>query len=580
MSSLRLKKLNIRSYIFIGILLFAIILRLWGITWRPISNDEASHIYFGIRVLRGEYVYDPEYHGPFEHYLIGVMLYLFKPFIIEDSFTLLILVRMLYAAFSIILIIIAYKFFRDYLGPNGSLVAAFLLAISPEVLYYSRFAHEDVMAASLAVITFIFTYRFLKDKNPAFLYATSVSFFLLFATKENWLIYAGIWISYLILVSIVEVLLKHIYKTKTDVLLKSVYKAIKDYFVKDSKISFLRVFHFVCSILIGIFIAFLLYSSFFTHPDKFLEAIMGPIHWLLRHHKPRIFGPFYYWFDRIWLYDLYLIPGVILAIKKYHDRVSEVLFWWFIISFVGYSYLQEKLPRLMMHITLPGILLVAKYMGDLISTVKIRREDIKTKIIAVSLIVLISISSYQSILLNYVNYDRTEEPLIYARLTREWNDVYKIIEKIEEEKGSVSIALVWYGDTGMWPITFWLYWIEIYFRDLNLTYTTYNVKTRKELKVETLQKYDVIISYLNWGVDNLTNYIRIGDYSVLRWILHERLTTETSLRNFTYDFKHYLSPQFYFLRKYPFDEQDVIDHWCAVYVKEEYSNIVSEILNN
>jgi len=560
------------------IVTFAIVLRLVGILWRPISNDEASHIYFGIQALRGSYVYDPEYHGPLEHYVIAFILLVFRKLIMSDPFVIVWSVRLAYAVFSIALIVVVYLFFRDYLGKLGTAIAAFLFAVSPEFLYYSRFAHEDIISVSLAVIAFIFFCKLYTSRSIKYVYGFLISLSLLFATKENWLLYLGIWSSYLIIVVLVE---EFLLREKVDTLFSRLFRFIHDVFILEEftedgqRVCRLRkreLGHFLLALLIATLIAFALYSSFFTHPEKFITAIMGPFHWIERHHAPRIVGPFYYWFDRIWLYDLFLIPGVILAIKRNKDYLSELLLWWFVVSFIGYSYMQEKLPRLMMHITAPAVLLTSKYLNDLFTEFwkSVRgksSKNLRIFVLTCVFITLLAISSYQSVLLNYINYDDVREPLIYARLTRGWQDVYRTIENIYSEKESVRILIIWdKGDYGLWPILFWLYYVEKDFRGVNVTY--YKEYSTYALSSPQVHTYDVIICYFTKDPGSIKGFKLMGRYTVLKWVFHEKWSTQTTLEGFIKDFSHYLDLRFYFLRECDPKKITIWDYWAAVYVQE------------
>ena len=572
-------KINRDTMTLLIIILFAVVLRVIGISWRPISNDEASHIYFGLEVLKGKYAYDPEYHGPLEHYVIALTILILKGWIMKDPFVLVWAVRLSYTVFSLIMIVVVYVFFRDYLGKLGSIIAALLFSISPEFLYYSRFAHEDIISVSFAVMTFIFAYRFYMDRQMKYLYASFLTFALLFATKENWLLYLGIWMSYVIVIVLIEELL---IKEKKDTLFSRVWRFISETFIRsdvteDGTIIYRlkrdTLKHLLIAFVLSFLVAFAMYS-YFVYPEKFVEALLGPFHWVKRHHAPRIIGPLYYWFDRIWLYELFLLPGIILAIKKHRDYVSEMLLWWFVISFVGYSYMQEKLPRLMMHITAPAILLVSKYLGGVFSDFgKVLRKELSSKdslrisLVSCLFIILLIISAYQSVLLNYINYDDVREPLIYARLTREWQDVYRTIEKIYSEKGSVRVLIEWEeGDYGLWPILFWLYYVEKDFREINVSYV--KMYESGVLNTPEVEKYDIIICYSSKDQGKIHGFKLMGRFIVLKWIFHEKWTTETTLEGFIQDFSHYLNPRFYFLREYDSSKIETLEYWAAVYLKE------------
>src|SRR5438067_6662312 len=116
----------------------ALALRLPQLDTRPLHNDEAVN---AIKVSelwqQGRYAYDPdEYHGPALHYATLPFIWLSpaRDFSQLGEKTL----RLVPVFFGVALILLLWLL-RDGLGPTATLFAAGLTAISPAMVFYSRY---------------------------------------------------------------------------------------------------------------------------------------------------------------------------------------------------------------------------------------------------------------------------------------------------------------------------------------------------------------------------------------------------------------------------------------------------------
>ena len=64
-------------------------------------------------------------------------------------------------------------------------MTSLLLAISPTLLYFSRFAREDIYFAFFTLAMFICVWRYLHQPRRLYLYLTAGLLALSFATKET-----------------------------------------------------------------------------------------------------------------------------------------------------------------------------------------------------------------------------------------------------------------------------------------------------------------------------------------------------------------------------------------------------------
>src|SRR3954454_23320476 len=114
----------------------ALFLRLYDLGSRPFHHDESQDAYFSW-LLRtgGGYQYDPLLHGPLRFYLTALAYLLFG----DSDFT----ARLAPALMGTIMVALPYGL-RAQIGRAGALAAGALFAFGPTVLYFSRFAREDI----------------------------------------------------------------------------------------------------------------------------------------------------------------------------------------------------------------------------------------------------------------------------------------------------------------------------------------------------------------------------------------------------------------------------------------------------
>ena len=162
---------------FIAIAIGALALRLWELTGRTMHYDEAIHLYYSWRLANLEgFVHSPWMHGPFQIELVALFLWLFG----DTDFA----ARLAYALFGTILVVLPF-FLRDYLGRTGAMLTGVMLAISPSLLYFSRFGRNDIIMAVLTVALFTLLWRYTRNPRNHYLYLASAVLAIAFAAKET-----------------------------------------------------------------------------------------------------------------------------------------------------------------------------------------------------------------------------------------------------------------------------------------------------------------------------------------------------------------------------------------------------------
>ena len=152
-------------------------LRLWDLGGRPVHYDESLHAFYSWQLFTGDgYRHEPWIHGPLQFFLNSMVFAIFW----DDDFT----VRITYALFGAGLVGLPY-FLRGYLGRPAALIASAMLALSPALLYFSRYSRNDIYMAFWALALFVLMWRYLHERKDRYLYLAAAVLALAFATKET-----------------------------------------------------------------------------------------------------------------------------------------------------------------------------------------------------------------------------------------------------------------------------------------------------------------------------------------------------------------------------------------------------------
>lgn len=173
---------------YIVILVAAAMLRFWDLGSRALHHDESLHATFSWYLYQGRgYTHMPMMHGPFQFFGNALVFFALG----DSDYT----ARLLYAVFGTVLVGLPF-FLRPYIGRVGALTAAALLAFSPTMLYFSRFARNDIYIAVWTLGMIICLWRYLDTRQHRYLYGLAALLALSFATKEVTFLTAALFIIY------------------------------------------------------------------------------------------------------------------------------------------------------------------------------------------------------------------------------------------------------------------------------------------------------------------------------------------------------------------------------------------------
>ncbi len=232
--------------------LAAFFIRAPSLDRRPMHVDEAVQGFkFGELLQGAPYHYDRhEYHGPTLNYLTLIPAGIFG----IDRFTATTewLLRGVPVFFGTLLVFLVL-WFGVGLGRIPAIIAAFLTALSPAFVFYSRYYIHEMLLVVFTFGVLIFGYRFLRFRSlPA---ALMLGLFtgLMVATKETWIIAAGSIVGAWVLTVMVG---------------KKRPFGVKEFFKPTLS------WKFVVSAGVAMVTAVSLFSSFFQNPKGILDSIL------------------------------------------------------------------------------------------------------------------------------------------------------------------------------------------------------------------------------------------------------------------------------------------------------------------
>jgi predicted membrane-bound mannosyltransferase len=180
---------SLTTLIVLALVLDGLVLRLVDLGVRAMHHDESLHATYAWYFAEGRgYVHDPLMHGPLQFHLIAAMFKLFG----SSEFTARLPAALLGTA-----LIAAPLLLRRWLGGVGTVAAALFLALSPTLLYYSRFARNDIFIALFVVLMVTAIWRYRDDGRFRWLMVLAGVDALMFATKETTYLTEAVMLVYL-----------------------------------------------------------------------------------------------------------------------------------------------------------------------------------------------------------------------------------------------------------------------------------------------------------------------------------------------------------------------------------------------
>ena len=141
--------------------MIAAFLRFFRLDLKPLHHDEGVNGFFLTNLVRdGVYRYDPaNYHGPTLYYIALPFVKLFGLKTIP--------IRASVAIFGVLTVMLVF-FLKRYIGKAGSIVAALFLALSPGMVYISRYFIHEIFFVFLSLAIVVAVLLFIEKRKAGY----------------------------------------------------------------------------------------------------------------------------------------------------------------------------------------------------------------------------------------------------------------------------------------------------------------------------------------------------------------------------------------------------------------------------
>ena len=409
----------------------AVALRLPHLAQRPMHTDEAVHAEkFRLLLEENFYRYDRhQYHGPTLYYLTLIPTWLTSATKLTDvtEFTL----RIVPVFFGVLLVLLLLLLV-DGLGKPAVVVAAVLTAVSPAMVFYSRYYIQEMLLVCFTFAVITFSYRYTQSKNVIWALLTGVFLGLMHATKETCIIA----FSSMLLALLLTFLMRRRPSTSPETDTKSG--------IKNTKCA-VKPWHWIAALTAAFGISALFFSSFFTNPAGILDSFrtyttyfdragqnqfhIHPWHYYLKMLIYSGYVPASAWSEA--LIVILAVVGFIVAMTK--KGISAVDFhllrfiaFYTAVMTVLYSAIPYKTPWCLLGF-LHGMILLAAV--GAVAIVKLMPNVLARTIVILLLLAGAGYLTWQAYQGSYRYYADPRNPYVYAHTS---NDVFTIARRVQD----------------------------------------------------------------------------------------------------------------------------------------------------
>ncbi len=335
-------------------------LHLWDLGGRSFHHDEAIHAKLSLDLAeRGDYRYDPTYHGPLLYYATAATFLVAG----DTDFT----ARLPIAIAGIAMLWVAWRL-RRRIGEGAAWWTGVLFTISPLFLFYGRFLRMDLLEAVTASAALIALDRALRGSERAWI-AFGAWTGLAVATKENAYVTAAVVCAAIFVVATGRRLARGGRGADPGgagggVFVRIVHglRAVVAVPAAVARDLLGRVGgHLTGLVTAGaafVLVTVPLYTVGFSSPRDWMFPVRAISYWWGQHEVQRVGGPWWFHLPRLAQYELLVLVCATVWVVRRRRRLRTVeafLYALGVCSVVMYAYLGEKVPWLGVHQVWPFV---------------------------------------------------------------------------------------------------------------------------------------------------------------------------------------------------------------------------------
>jgi uncharacterized protein (TIGR03663 family) len=339
--------LTVEVAFYLIITLIAVGLRLYKLDGRPMQAPEAAQALAAWRSAQG--LPQGAVLGQHSPILFTSNMFLFALFGANDFLARLV------PALSGVLLVIAPYFLRQRLGRMGALVASFLLALSPSVLFFSRYLGGEIIVAACALSMTWGLFGYLDQRQPRYLYVIAVALGLALSAGAGTYTFVFVVVTFALVLALVNR-----FSSPSEY-----WQSISDAWqtargqnglLRDCAVLLVLIFVLVCTGLL-------------LHLSGLQDGIDLFPAWLSA-FPPQVGGhPWYYHLQLLIVYEpLILVFGLaaVVYLLKQRDLFSLFLAYWTTVAFLIYLVAGGRGSGDVLLIVLPLALLAGAFIGRLL----------------------------------------------------------------------------------------------------------------------------------------------------------------------------------------------------------------------
>lgn len=473
----------------------SLVMRLSGLGVRALSHDESLHALYSWYLSEFfSYEHDPMMHGPL---LFHLNAGIYRVFGVSD-FT----ARLLPALAGTACVAMLWLY-RRWLGRRGAFAAAVLVAINPGLLAYSRYLRNDIYICLFTLLMVWAILRYAAERKSVYLFWLSAGLAFSFVCKEVSFIHGTVlgaisvgftlavchrnrWkMPYAAFTAIpwgdVAVILLTLALPFASGLVHQLFgwdpldsrSAMGQARTARIALSLAGVSLLTATAWFGFtkrlrtwFICFaafwslqaLFYSTLFSNWGQGMSSgVAGSLgYWLAQHEVQRGSEDPLFYLSLHLIYEPLLIVAASLGLKRIRNPARAVFIFWLLGNFAIYSWAGERMPWLMIHISLPLCLLAGPALAAYFQRPRYRQK----RAMATVLTLLCLHYAVNSIRANGPNAASQAEPLYFAHGGEHLKTAIGIIERHLQKHPDKHVLV--HPDFA-WPLAW-------YFREKKVSY--------------------------------------------------------------------------------------------------------------
>ncbi|HEV8593522.1 MAG TPA: glycosyltransferase family 39 protein [Pyrinomonadaceae bacterium] len=485
----------------------AAFLRFYDLALKPFHHDEGVNGFFLTTLFRdGVYKYDPaNYHGPTLYYIAVAFVEVFGLKTVP--------VRASVAIFGVLTVVLTF-FLRRYIGTIGSLSAGLFIALSPGMVFISRYFIHEIFFVFLSLGVVISVVYFIDQRKAGVFAITWMALILLACFSPSaikmgtafggnnptsvWAIRSGFFIIEAVLVFLVMRMLLAWNEGRPIYLLLAVSCVSLMFATKETAFITIGTMAIACGCVwiwqkisrrdeivnneindvtlnwrefalgmgksidrtliiaaataLFVYVFVLFFSSFFTHPEGVRSAFEAYTLWLKTGSKDHTQNGFWAYVKWMWEAEapMLILSALGTAIAFIKARHRFAMF-------AGLWAFGLLLAYSIIPYKTPWLALSFLLPMCLVAGYGINELFASVKPLAIFLVIAAAgMMAYQTIDLNFYRYDDEDTAYVYAHTKRQFLDMVREIERYAEKSGNGKNARIEIVSPDYWPLVWYL----------------------------------------------------------------------------------------------------------------------------